>query len=542
MPSLRLTILVAIQMWHCCVHALRMSRSTSSHFLRMSASSSNSPPMKRLPTLRSLKTTELLAEESARASRLMTFIDASPEPFHVVDTVSKRLRLQGFVRIKEEDTWKKSLTKGGKYYFTRNNSSIIAFVVGGEFRPGQGFKIIGAHVDSPTLKVKPRSKRAANSGLVQINVETYGGGLWHTFFDRDLSVAGRVLVQDAATGQYEYRLVHGKKSMLRIPNLCIHLRTPDERDAFKINKETDLVPILAEEAEKTLTGAAAPAAAVGTESSAVEEEQWKSEQQPELLQFIATELNCKVGEILDFELSTYDTQNAALSGIQGEFICASRLDNLASCFVALETLEDYASSDSAAADAFCSMIALFDHEEVGSESLPGAGSTLMRDAVSRITNAFSDGAEDVDIFKAGLTKSMILSVDMAHAVHPNYAAKHDKAHSPKMNAGVVIKHNSNQRYATSGVTAFLIRELARRHGLPIQEFVVRNDCPCGSTIGPIISANTGIRAIDLGMAQLSMHSIREMMGAADLTLAKRLFSAFFADFAALDRQLSVDNK
>lgn len=498
--------------------------------------------IKRLPTLRTLKPADLAKEEFSRAERLIRFIDSSPEPYHVIDTVIKSLKSQGFVRLSEEDGWKNGLKRGGKYYFTRNGSSILAFVIGGQFKPGNGFKVIGGHVDSPTLKIKPRSKRAANSGLVQLNVECYGGGLWHTFFDRDLSIAGRVLMKNAVTGNYEYRLIKIKKAVLRIPNLCIHLRTPEEREKFAPSKEDHLIPILTEEAAKALEGNTARDTTRGDTDSAeevAEPEQWVTEQQPELLQLLANEISCQVSDILDFELSLYDVQSAAFGGMHDEFICASRIDNLASCFVALETLEDHcASPELVAGDGDVSMIALFDHEEVGSESNPGAGSTLMRDAVSRISNAFSEF--DNDAYKAGLAKSMVLSVDMAHAQHPNYAAKHDKSHAPKMNSGVVIKHNSNQRYATNGVTSFIIRELARRNGIPIQEFIVRNDCPCGSTIGPIISANTGIRAIDLGMPQLSMHSIREMMGVSDLTFAKKLFSSFFRDFRSVDATLSVD--
>lgn len=514
--------------------------------LRMMCSSSNSPAakpvVKRLPTLRSLKTRELLTEESARAERLMRFIDSAPEPFHVVDTVLTRLRKLGFQRISETESWRetKMLQRGGKYYFTRNGSSVVAFVVGGAaFSPASAFKIIGAHVDSPTLKIKPRSKRAVGAGgVVQLNVETYGGGLWHTWLDRDLSLAGRVLLRSASTGELSYKLVKLPGSVLRIPSLCIHLQTPDERDALRLNKEDHLVPILTLAAEKALAGGAA-----GAGGEAAEQDQWRSEQQPELLECLARQLGCQAGEIVDFELSAFDSQNAARSGLDGDLLASSRLDNLAGSFVALEALEDYSSSASVETDSDVSIVALFDHEEVGSESFPGAGSTLMGDAVSRIANSFQPlGNFDPELHKAGLAKSFILSVDMAHAIHPNYAGKHDKNHAPQLNAGVVIKHSSNQRYATSGPTAFLIRELARNQGVPIQEFVVRNDCPCGSTIGPVISANLGIRAVDLGMPQLSMHSIRETMGAADLTFAARLFSGFYRDFRELDSRLQVDGE
>jgi aspartyl aminopeptidase len=227
-----------------------------------------------------------------------------------------------------------------------------------------------------------------------------------------------------------------------------------------------------------------------------------------------------------------------------QFICSSRIDNLASCFVALEALLTHSASSEVQADGQVSLIALFDHEEVGSASAVGAGSPIMGEAVRRISAALggagggstSEGYDDA--VAASIRRSFVMSADMAHAVHPNYAAKHQKGHGPQMNRGVVIKSNANQRYASNGITSLIVRELARRNDLPPpQEFVVRNDCPCGSTIGPIISANTGMRAVDLGMPQLSMHSIREMMGVADLTHALDLFLAFYRDFKAVDDDL-----
>lgn len=513
----------------------------SSNSLRMMSSSgsriSNLP--KRLPINRLQKSAELLQEEEARAMRCIQFLDSSPEPFHVVSTVIDRLEKCGFKALDETMLWKKGklIKKGGKYYFTRNGSTIIAFTVGGKFIPGNGFKVIGAHTDSPNLKLKPRSKKTG-SGLIQLNVETYGGGLWHTWFDRDLSIAGRVILRSSIdNSKFEHRIVKIDRPVLRVPNLCIHLRTPEERDAFKVNKEDHLIPILCDEIEKSLTKKD-DKNEENTEE--IESDQWASEQQPELLELLAGELKCEVDDIIDFELSLYDTQKASITGMRKEFLCSSRIDNLASVFVAVEALETHSSEESLSEDEDIAMVAFFDHEEVGSESNPGAGSTIMRDAVERISNALIDTPEDNETFKAALAKSLILSVDMSHAVHPNYASKHEKSHSPKMNAGVVIKQNQNQRYATNGLTGFFVREMGRRSGIPLQEFAVRNDCPCGSTIGPIISANTGIRAVDLGMPQLSMHSIREMMGCQDLTFAARLFTTFFKSFREIDKSINIE--
>jgi len=359
-------------------------------------------------------------------------------------------------------------------------------------------------------------------------------------FDRDLSLAGRVVVE-GPSGVFKQRLVHVKDPILRVPTLCIHLQSTKEREAFAVNKEDHLSPILCTQVKKSLEGSGGVSTSK-QEKGEEAEEAWVAAQDPVLLDLLASELGVSKAQVVDFDLTLYDTQGGALGGARKEFVNGARLDNLASCFAAVEALETHA-SDAAllGADRDVSVVALFDHEEVGSGSESGAGSPIMRDAVERITEALAAKAGsggDSESFRAALHRSMILSVDMAHAVHPNYASKHEKQHAPAMNSGLVIKSNANQRYATSGTTGFLVRQLGRRVGVPVQEFVVRNDCPCGSTIGPIIAANTGMRAIDLGMPQLSMHSCREMMGRADLTLAHTLFAAFFSDFRELDESLA----
>jgi aspartyl aminopeptidase len=521
-------------------------------FTRLAAASSTKSTLrmssslpKRMQTLRTLKSKEQLRDEAHTATRLMEFIDQSPEPFHVVRTCIERLEALGFESLFEGDSWANSLKRGGKYYFTRNGSSIIAFTVGAKYESGRGFKIIGAHTDSPNLKLKPRTKRPGSNGLTQLAVECYGGGLWHTWFDRDLSLAGRVVVRDKDkdSGKFYSRLVKVDRPILRVPNLAIHLNTADERSAFKVNKEDHLVPILCHEVSRALSN----------NDNDNGDKAWEMAQNPEVLSLLAEELSCDVADIADFELSLYDTQKGAFNGLHSEFIASSRLDNLASCFVATEALASHVLSGGLNGDGMVSMVALFDHEEVGSTSSPGAGSTLMRDAIVRINDCLhhdssnsnsnsNKGISSSEHFKASISRSLVLSVDQAHAIHPNYASKHEKGHSPQLNEGIVIKTNSNQRYATNGITGFIVRELGRRCGVPVQEFAVRNDCPCGSTIGPTISASTGIRAIDLGMPQLSMHSIREMMGTADVTMAVDLFACFLKDFREVDDAINVDKR
>ena len=399
--------------------------------------------------------------------------------------------------------------------------------------------------NSPNLKVKPRSKRSA-SGCVQLGVECYGGGLWHTWFDRDLGISGRVLVRtktEEGKETVKQQFVKVDQPVARVSTLCIHLQTAEERRAFKVNKEEHMTPILGTQpaaavlvagAKAQLTGSAEDGGADGKEDA------WAKEQEPLLMDLLATNLGIEKKDIADFELNLFDTQPASLGGIKSEFLNSARLDNQATCFVASEALAQYVENGGLENDEDISLIALFDHEEIGSQSAQGAGSPVMVEAVRRISSALTDHphALDPDVFSSTIRRSFVFSVDQAHAIHPNYSSKHEKNHAPKMNAGVVMKTNQNQRYSTNGVTGFIVRELTRKADItPVQEFVVRNDCPCGTTIGPITSAATGIRTVDAGMPQLSMHSCREVMGVADLTNGLDLFTAFFTHFREIDDAL-----
>ena len=478
------------------------------------------------------------------AQQCCTYLDSSPDPYHVVDTTAKELERAGFQELDEASPYADKVVPGGKYYFTKNKSTIVAFAVGGKYEPGNGFKIIGGHTDSPNLKIKPRSKRHGGSGTVQLAVECYGGGLWNTWFDRDLGLSGRVMVRHAGSGRIEQRLLKIDRAVVRIPNLAIHLQMAKEREAFAINKEDHLQPILAMEVKKALSGSSNGGGDEEGNNNAkkgdgVEKDGWVEYQEPMLLDMIASELNVDKADIADFELNLYDIQQASLGGARSEFLHSARLDNLASCFLALRGLVEHVDGSGLETDEDISLIALFDHEEVGSSSITGAGSPIMGEAVQRISSALNAGETNPDLYASALAKSFVLSVDQAHAVHPNYASKHEKGHMPKMNQGMVIKRNANQRYATNGITGLIVREAARLAGLPpIQEFVVRNDCGCGSTIGPIISTATGIRAIDMGCPQLSMHSIRETMGVADLSHGLALFRSFYKNFRDIDESIS----
>eukprot|EP00594_Rhizosolenia_setigera_P015314 CAMPEP_0178974904 /NCGR_PEP_ID=MMETSP0789-20121207/22794_1 /TAXON_ID=3005 /ORGANISM="Rhizosolenia setigera, Strain CCMP 1694" /LENGTH=467 /DNA_ID=CAMNT_0020663447 /DNA_START=299 /DNA_END=1702 /DNA_ORIENTATION=- len=465
----------------------------------------------------------------------MDYFDSSPDPFHAVSTSCKLLEEAGFVELDESGPYVGSLSPGGKYYFTKNRSTLVAFSIGEKYKPGNGFKVIGGHTDSPNLKIKPRSKKKDNPThkTKQVAVECYGGGLWHTWFDRDLGISGRVFIRNSETGSIEQKLVKLDRAILRIPNLAIHLQTAQEREAFKVNKEDHLVPIIATAAENILNGEEAEKGKKSTTKDG-----WTEYQEPLLLKLISRELDIETDDIVDFELNLFDTQCASLGGIYNEFINSARLDNLASCFIAVEALCDH-SMNELEDDEDISLIAIFDHEEVGSTSATGAGSPIMGEAVKKISTALNAGEGNSDLYSTAISKSFVLSVDQAHAIHPNYAGKHEAGHQPMMNQGMVIKRNSNQRYATNTVTGLLMKEVARKTpDVPVlQEFVVRNDCGCGSTIGPLISSNTGIRAIDMGCPQLSMHSIRETMGVSDLTHGFNLFKGFLKHFREVDNSV-----
>jgi aspartyl aminopeptidase len=425
------------------------------------------------------------------AQKACDFLTASPDPFHAVHNCVQKLQSAGFQPLDSSEPFTGQLEAGGKYYYIVEHSTLVAFAVGSKHVAGSsfGFHMVGGHTDSPNLKIKPKSKRSA-SGCTLLGVECYGGGLWHTWFDRDLSVSGRVLVQkkggkDSKFAQTEQRLVNLNDPIARISTLCIHLQTAEERQGFTVNKENHTSPIIATESIQSKENDAAKEKlekdATEQLNSSSNSSKWREAQEPLLLEALAEKLGVDKEEIVDFELNLYDTQPASMGGITKEFLYSARLDNLATVFCAMEALADYTTaSDSTFKDsADVSLAVVFDHEEVGSTSAQGAGSPVMAAAIERIASALNGGTVNPDLYNACIRKSFILSVDQAHAIHPNYASKHEAQHAPKLNSGIVIKTNSNQRYATTGITGFVVRELGRVADVPVQEFVVRNDCPCG---------------------------------------------------------------
>ena len=474
-----------------------------------------------------------------RAADMLAFINASPTQFHAVANAAARLDAAGFVRIAETDAW--ALAPGGRYYFVRNGSTLVAFAVGGAYAAGGGFHMVGAHTDSPTLKVKPVSA-GTRSGYAMVNVEPYGGGLWTTWFDRDLTVAGRVLVKEGgggggASGGLRARLVAVDGApLLRIPMLAIHLQRELADKGFAPNKAQHVVPVLASAAAAELNGAKPDASASGP----------TPKHHAPLLAAVAAAAGVDPASIADFDLNLCDTQAGVVGGAHKEFVFCGRLDNLAMSYCATSALIDAFGAASPGGDARLAgegavkAVALFDHEEVGSASAQGAGGPVMRDAIFRAARALATGdkggdarEEEEGAVVRALQASFLVSADMAHAVHPNYADRHDPDHRPRFGGGLVIKHNANQRYATDAVSAALFREVGASRGIPCQEFCVKSDMACGSTIGPILASGLGVRTVDVGAPQLSMHSIREMCGVADVGHAHAHLRAFFEDFSSL---------
>lgn len=415
---------------------------------------------------------------------LIDFLKASPTPFHATASLAARLEAAGYQRLDEREPWQAQ--PGGRYYVTRNDSSLIAIQLGRRAPLEGGLRLVGTHTDSPCLRVKPQPE-LARQGYWQLGVEVYGGMLLAPWFDRDLSLAGRVTFKH--DGKLHSRLIDFKAPIAVIPNLAIHLNR-EANQGWEINKQTELPPILAQLA----TG-----------------------EQRDFRTLVAKQLEhehgIQVEAVLDFELSFYDTQSAAVIGLEQEFIAGARLDNLLSCYAGLEALL-------AAGDQESCVLVCTDHEEIGSCSACGADGPLLEQVLRRLLG-------DEETFVRCIQRSLLVSADNAHGVHPNYADKHDGNHGPSLNGGPVIKVNNNQRYASNSETAGFFRHLCLEHAVPVQCFVSRSDLGCGSTIGPITASKLGVPTIDIGLPTFAMHSIRELAGSQDLAHLVKVLTAFY---------------
>ena len=421
----------------------------------------------------------------------MAFIQASPTPFHAVEQMTAILAENGFQPLKESDAWglNSATAQTGKFYVTRNDSSIIAFTLGSD-PVEHGFRMVGAHTDSPCLKVKPNPEITKN-GYFQLGVEVYGGVLLNPWFDRDLSLAGRVnyVTPDGDVGS---ALINFEQAIATIPSLAIHLDR-EANETRTINKQTDIPPVLMKMPEG-------------------------SEQKPDFREILlrlllSQEPELKVEKVLDYELSFYDVQVPAVIGLHQDFVASARLDNLLSCYTELMALLKVDSKQNC-------VLVCNDHEEVGSMSAAGAQGPFLKSVLQRLCST----AED---FTRSMDQSMLISVDNAHGIHPNYADKHDDNHGPIMNQGPVIKINANQRYASSSETSAAFRYICEEADVPVQSFVVRSDMGCGSTIGPITASEIGVRTIDVGVPTFAMHSIRELAGRWDAYYLYRALREYF---------------
>ena len=414
-----------------------------------------------------------------QVQHLLDFIDASPSPWHVIKSVEAQLASFNFKKLDETLSW--SLESGGRYYVVRDESSVIIFVLGQKPLVETGFKMIGAHTDSPGLRVKPNAATGVD-GLLRLGVEIYGGPILATFTDRDLSLAGRVNYKDT-NNNIVSSLINFDRPLLRLPNLAIHMNRMVNEEGLKLHKQNELPLILSALAQECLP-------------------------QTYFSELLQEQSACEAERILSWDLAVYDTQKGVFWGADNEFYANSQLDNLASCHAALQGLLD----DTVLENEATLVCAFFDHEEIGSESNKGADGSFLGDVLKRISLVTENNKED---FTRALAKSFMVSADMAHAYQPNFPLAYDPDHKVFVNKGPVIKVNANQRYSTESVSQAMFVDWCEQAGVPYQKYSHRSDLACGSTIGPITSARLGIRSVDVGNPVWAMHSIRESAGVLD---------------------------
>ncbi|MDT5140967.1 MAG: aspartyl aminopeptidase [Mycobacterium sp.] len=416
---------------------------------------------------------------AATAEGLCEFIDASPSPFHVCATVASRLRAAGYDELAEADDW----PQAGKF-FTVRAGSLLAWDSADD-AGGRPFRVIGGHTDSPNLRVKQHPDRQI-AGWQVVALEPYGGAWLNSWLDRDLGLSGRLSVRDGAG--IAHRLVRIDDPILRVPQLAIHLA--EDRKSLMLDPQRHVNAVWG------AGGGHRP-----------------------FIGFVAEQAGVDPEDVLGADLMTHDLTSSRLAGVDDQFVSAPRLDNQASCYAGLEAFLDAASAE------HLPVLALFDHEEVGSTSDHGADSDLLLTTLERIVLAGGGGRAD---FLRRLPGSMVASADMAHATHPNYPERHEPGHLIAINGGPVLKVHPNLRYATDGRTAAAFALACRQAGVPLQRYEHRADLPCGSTIGPMTSARTGIPTVDVGAAQLAMHSARELMGANDVSAYAAALRAFLS--------------
>lgn len=428
--------------------------------------------------------------DNTLAKELISFINDSPSPFHVVKQLEMALKDRGFTALDLREKW--ILEKNNKYYTIINDSAIFAFDIGEGNIEEEGFKIIGSHTDSPGFRIKPAPEIKSNR-YMKLNTESYGGPILYSWLDRPLSLAGRVLLKGDSPFKPEKILVDFKEPVAIIPSLAIHMNR-NVNQGIEFNKQKDTLPLL------------------GMIKDELEENH-------KMIRFIADYLNIDTDKILDFDLFLYPVEKASLAGIHKEFISAPKLDDLAMVHAGLKAMMN------TKAKRGINIIFCFDNEEVGSSSKEGADSPTASYILERILLALGKSREDY--FRA-LASSFMISADMAHAFHPNYEEKQDPTNRPLINGGPVIKLSANKEYASDGSTTAVFEQICKEAGVPVQYFVNRSDIKGGTTIGPIMARQLGISCIDVGNPILSMHSIRELGGVLDHKYIINAFEKYYS--------------
>ncbi|KAB8274147.1 glycosyl hydrolase family 71-domain-containing protein [Aspergillus minisclerotigenes] len=457
------------------------------------------------------------------------FMTANPTIFHAVDGFTRQLESQGYKRLPERETWNSKLEKGGKYYVTRNGSAFISFSIGRDYKSGNGMAIVAGHIDALTAKLKPVSKLPNKAGFSQLGVAPYAGALSDTWWDRDLSIGGRVLVQDSNTGKVESKLVKLDWPIARIPTLAPHFGAPSQGP---FNKETQMVPIIGVD-NSDLFQQQAPSKI--DQDNGIKPGTFAATQPEKLVKVISKELGITdYSSIISWELELYDSQPAQVGGLDKDLIFAGRIDDKLCCYAAQEAL--LASSDSTSTSSI-KMVGMFDDEEIGSLLRQGARSNFMSSVIERITEAFSPNYGP-NVLSQTVANSFFVSSDVIHAVNPNFLGVYLENHAPRLNVGVAVSADSNGHMTTDSVSYGFIKRVADRCGSTLQVFQIRNDSRSGGTIGPMTSSRIGMRAIDVGIPQLSMHSIRATTGSLDPGLGVKLFKGFFDYFEEVDKEFA----
>lgn len=424
------------------------------------------------------------------ARELIDFIYESPTAFHAVKKIKMELEAAEFRELKEGDRW--NIINGGKYYVTKNDSAIIAFTVGKKSPAEKGFRIVGAHTDSPGFRIKPNPEMSEGKHYIKLNTEVYGSPILSTWFDRPLALAGRVILKTDNPIYPETQLININKPVMVIPNLSIHMNR-NVNDGVTLNRQKETLPLIA------------------TINEGLSKDNL-------IIKVIAKELKVKEKEILDFDLFTYEYEKGEIIGLNEEFISSSRLDDLSMVHAGLQALIKAGESDGT------NVLACYDNEEVGSSTKQGADSELLSGILERIILSMKGDRED---YFRSLAKSFLISADLAHALHPNYAEKNDPVIKPVLNGGPVIKVAASQSYTTDADSSAVYQEICRKADVPCQKFVNRSDMRGGSTIGPISSTHLNLRSVDMGSPLLGMHALRELAGVSDHYYTFRSFEEFY---------------